>query len=141
MGKIVAIMMLVLMFVTPAFAEALDLHAMTTDELLALRNQINGILAERMASDADAIYKGRYTVGKDIKAGRYVLLFDRIADGCTYGELTIYQNQKARDNGKCTIEYLLPNVECYLDLSDGMIIEINYASGTLTGISAASWTP
>ena len=70
MKRLLVIMVMVVLFVAPTHAESIDLESMSTDELLALRNQINSILTERVASDASVIYSGNYTVGTDIKAGQ-----------------------------------------------------------------------
>lgn len=141
MKRLLVIMVMVVLFVAPTHAESIDLESMSTDELLALRNQINSILTERVASDASVIYSGNYTVGTDIKAGRYVFVFDKLVEGYTYGELIIYANAEAKTNRERILENLRIGEEYYLDLSDDMIIEISLGSGTLRGIPIRDWAP
>lgn len=142
MKKILIILMLVLLLIPSVIAESVDYNSMTTDDLLALRNQINGILIERMASDASAIYSGNYTVGVDIKAGRYVLQFDEIAEGETTGIVMLFENtDKWHNRDYISADYLRTNVEYQIVLEDSMVLEITRAKGTIRAIAKPEWAP
>lgn len=142
MKKLLATMMVVLMLVTPASAESIDLDSMSTDDLLSLRNQINNILIERMASDASSIYSGNYTVGVDIKAGRYVIKFDELAEGETTGIIwTFASPEDFKSRRYITADYLKIGVEYQVTLEDGMVLEITRAKGTIRAIAKPEWAP
>ena len=142
MKKFFVIMILVLMFVTPVLAESVDLGSMTTDDLLALRNEINDILTERIASDASVIYSGNYTVGVDIKAGRYVLQFDEIAEGETTGIVMLFEDtDKWHNRDYISADYLRTDVEYQIVLEDNMVLEITRAKGTIRAIAKPEWAP
>ena len=142
MKKVSVIMILVLMFFTPVLAESADLGSMSTDDLLVLRNEINDILEERMTSDASAIYSGNYTVGIDIKAGRYVLQFDEVAEGETTGIVMLFANADDwHSQDYISADYLRAGVEYQIVLEDGMILEITRAKGTIHAIAKPEWAP
>ena len=142
MKKIISIAILLVFVVTCSYAEELDYSSLTADELIGMRNQITAELNSRFSPDPSAIYSGNYIVGKDIKAGQYIFAYDKLAEGCTYGELLLYANEEARENRD---EYVLENlrigVEFYLNLVDGMIVEVNLGSGTLRATVTPEWAP
>ena len=142
MKKCQAIVLLIQMFAASAFAESVDLDAMSTDELLALRSQINAILTERMTSDSSAIYSGNYVVGVDIKAGMYILRFDELAEGETTGIVWLFANSEDWRNRKyISADYLTVGVDYQITLEDNMVLEITKANGSIRSIVKPDWAP
>lgn len=142
MKRLLVIMVMVVLFVATAHAESIDLESMSTDELLVLRNRINSILTERVASDTSAICSGSYTVGTDIKAGRYVLQLDELPEGETTGVVWLFANAEDQRNRKyITADYLTIGVEYQIVLEDGMVMEITRAKGTIHEIVKPDWAP
>ena len=142
MKKCLAIVLLVLMFSASAFAESIDIDAMSTDELLALRGQINAILTERMTSDSSAIYSGNYVAGVYIKAGMYILRFDELAEGETTGIVWLFANSEDwRNRNYISADYLTVGVDYQITLEDNMVLEITDASGTIRSIVKPDWAP
>lgn len=142
MKKCLAIVLSILMFAASAFAESVDLDAMSTDELLALRSQINAILTERMTSDSSAIYSGNYIVGVDIKTGMYILRFDELAEGETTGIVWLFANSEDwRNRNYISADYLTVGVDYQITLEDNMVLEITGANGTIRSIVKPDWAP
>ena len=83
------------LFATTAFAMETDLAAMSVEELRQLRSEIEAELISRGASDEDLIYKGVYTVGKDIEEGAYILSFDGAID-TVRATVTCFQTDEER---------------------------------------------
>lgn len=142
MKKFLVLMALVLMVAMPALAESVDLDSMTTDELLALRNQINDVLKERIASNASEIYSGVYTVGVDIKPGIYIIQIDELPEGETTGIVWKFANaEDQRNRNYISADYVQIGDEYQIVLEDGMVLEITRAKGTIHSIVKPEWAP
>lgn len=139
---LISILVIILMATSTAFADSIDLFSMTTDELIILRNQINDILNERIASDTSAIYSGNYAVGTDIKAGMYILQFDELAEGETTGIVWKFASEEDWRNRKyISADYLTIGNEYQIVLEDGMVLEITKAKGIIRPIVKPDWAP
>ena len=140
--KKMAVLFLALILIFPAArAEDIPISSLSTDELISLRDRINDELSLRLKDGTSAIYSGDYVVGQDIKAGQYILYFTKCAEAYGYGEIVIYANAAAREKRERSIQHPRKNVETYLNLRDGMILEIRLGSGVLQSIQTPSWTP
>ena len=72
MKKIVSLLLVFLMLAgSAAYAEGTDFSTMTTDELLALREELNTEINARIGDDNALIGDGVYVAGVDIKPGMY----------------------------------------------------------------------
>lgn len=139
---LISILVIILMATSTAFADSIDLFSMTTDELIILRNQINDILNERIASDTSVIYSGNYVVGTDIKAGMYILQFDELAEGETTGIVWKFASKEDWRNRKyISADYLTIGNEYQIVLEDGMVLEITKAKGIIRPIVKPDWAP
>ena len=150
MKRIVSLLLVFLFLAgSVASAEAFDFTAMTTDQLLALREQLNAEINTRIGDDMNLIGDGIYVVGKDIKPGMYritcaaafgngeffVNLFDSLENYHTYDQ-SRWQNASYRlfqallyEGGMCTV-----------NLTDGMAVEIYKGIGRIEAIQP-DWTP
>lgn len=68
---ILATLFFLFVFSASAMAEGIDLSAMSTDELLALREHVNTEITSRIGGDDNLIADGVYVAGEDIMPGRY----------------------------------------------------------------------
>lgn len=71
MKKVIAIVALLVLVCSVAYAEIGNLKDMTTDELIALRTSIEQELIERGETKVLKVPAGTYIVGEDIPAGKY----------------------------------------------------------------------
>lgn len=141
MKKILSWVLISVLLVLPGLAEEIDISGMTADELLTLRESINEELEQRVGSDGSEIWSGEYTVGKDILPGQYVLTLTKIVEDVN-GEVRVYRDADAYEEYDYDIAELLSKDEgYYLDLSEGMILVIEYGSGTLKSAQKPSWMP
>lgn len=68
-------LLLVLMLLIPAaLADKVDLSSMTDDEIVELCNQVASELVNRGIEKSATLPSGKYTGGKDLPAGSYVLV-------------------------------------------------------------------
>lgn len=75
MKKFIALVLALLCLSIPALAEEVDLSSMDLAALLKLHAELDSAIQEKFDCELDAngLYQGIYVVGKDIKAGRYLL--------------------------------------------------------------------
>ena len=148
MKKLVSLLLVFLLcFGASAAADGLDLSAMSTDDLLILRNQITAEISARLTDDSAMITDGLYVVGVDIKTGMYriacasddyidVMLFDSKENYQTYQKNT-YANVTYR-----LYRVTLSRGEmATVHLTDGMVLEISDGIGVITEIVKPSWAP
>lgn len=73
MKKTAALVLAILLLVSPAALAASDLSGMTVDQLLALRSGIDAELLARGELKSFSVPPGEYEVGIDFPAGKYSL--------------------------------------------------------------------
>ena len=74
MKKLLVVLVLLLVFIPSARAEqAIDLSAMSYDELVALKLQVDAEVMSRPETKEVTVPKGVYTVGLHIPAGEYTV--------------------------------------------------------------------
>jgi len=150
MRKIIALSLaLLLAFGSAAAAEGIDLAAMSTDALLALREQINAEINARIGDDNALIADGVYVAGVDIKPGMY-----RITCAAAFDDREFYVNlflsredyqtyDKSRWNNasyRFSQAVLLPGMETIVNLTEGMTIEIYNGMGRVEAVQPI-WAP
>lgn len=133
------------LFTTSAYASSVDVKSMTMDELVGLRDEIDQEINSRLGFDENKIYIGEYVVGKDIKPGRYIIVFEgnpastKDEEG---GKVLLYENQEAADDWEPFFyDFYYFGQECYVELTDGMVMSIVYASGSIRPVAKPSWAP
>lgn len=142
---LITLLVICTLFTTTVYASPVDLESMTTDELIELRNQIVQEINNRLGFDESKIYIGDYVVGEDIKAGDYIIVFnknenvERDIDG---GKVFLYANKDDFSSWKSSFhQFYYFGQECYIKLQDGMVISIANSSGTIMPASKPAWAP
>lgn len=141
MKKVLAFLLVCILFVTPVFAEGVDLSSMSVEELIQLHNQIDEILADKFKCELDVIYPGTYVVGRDIKEGRYIL--NCLKTGIVnFWIITFYENEEELENrNSLTNENLRIGDQVQINLIDGMVVEIDDGLGTISVVEKQPWEP
>ena len=141
MKKFIALVLTLLCFSIPAFAEEVDLSGMDLAALLKLHEQLDSAIQEKFDCELDAngLYQGIYVVGKDIKAGRYLLTMTTE----TYFMCHIYEDmthKEAHDGGQhetlLAVGDTLP-----LTLEDDMVLVIDQGAVSVKMVPKAEWAP
>lgn len=71
MKRILSILLVVLLFSAPAFAESLDLSSMSYEQLAELKQAVDNEYYMRPEAEPKILAPGEYVVGRDIQAGIY----------------------------------------------------------------------
>ena len=141
MKKFIALVLALLCLSVPALAEEVDLSSMDLATLLKLHAELDSAIQEKFDCELDAngLYQGIYVVGKDIKAGRYLLTMTTK----TYFMCHLYEDmthKEAHDGGQR--ETLLAVGETLqLTLEDGMVLVIDQGAVSVKMVSKADWAP
>lgn len=131
MKRFVCILMTVATLMTFAAAESIDLDAMSFDEIVGLKKQIEMKLG-------DPIHPGEYIVGVDILAGSYALtVSDVYANSFTHGYYVYDENDELK-----TYEYANHiGDSVHVTLHDGERFVIESMSALVTVEEKKSWMP
>ena len=150
MRKLITLSLIFLLaFSGSAFAEGIDMEAMSTDALLALREQLSDEINERLGDDNALIGDGVYVAGVDIKPGMY-----QITCAAAFDDREFYINlfeskenyQKYDENRWNNTSYRLFQAALHeggmatLNLTDGMTIEIYNGIGRVEAVKP-DWMP
>ena len=88
--RMVCFALVCLLLIPAARADALDLARMTNEELVAHLAEVNAEIVRRGLSKTAKLPQGKYNVGTDIPAGRYI--YTCLATGDEWGNLTVYSD-------------------------------------------------
>lgn len=134
MKRLILLVLILTMAVSPALAAGIDLSKMTDAELVELRAQIDEILDD----DSSKIYEGKYVVGTDIKPGRYKLTCYQFLNILAAMHVNLY----AADNPDERLESydIVTGSSVYVNLTEGMILTLEYGSCYIKTASA-DWAP
>lgn len=137
MKKFLGIFLVLAMFVTPAFAESMDLSSMSMDELFALRVALNSEISSRLLGETTAIYSGKYVVGEDIKPGTYVLYADMPSAKYVTIEITWPDNSH-----ESVFEQIKINESFYLNLEEDSVLSLDgIQTAHLEAVATPEWAP
>ena len=141
MKKFIALVLTLLCFSIPAFAEEVDLSGMDLAALLKLHEQLDSAIQEKFDCELDAngFYQGIYVVGKDIKAGRYLLTMTTE----TYFMCHLYEDmthKEAHDGGQHET-LLAVGDTLQLTLEDDMVLVIDQGAVSVKMVPKAEWAP
>lgn len=145
MKRFLGVLLTMLMLAVPAIAEELDLSAMSTDELIVLRDQVTSELKNRSVFDADEINEGVYVTGRDIKSGTYEFTCTSIREGSNeyYGAAIMVFPDEDSFNDMNKIKqagmHLKVDDVIAVNLVDGMVLYVSYCNGRLA-VPEHSWT-
>ena len=123
MRRIIVIVIFLVMFVVPVAAETIDFSSMTLEELLALRIDLDAEIKDRYSGTSHSIYNGTYFVGRDMKAGHYLIYNDN--PNTDYMSFTVTYPSDSSIS-KIT-EYIDHDKPYYLWLEDGCVLVIREA--------------
>jgi hypothetical protein len=132
MKRLILLVLVLTMAVSPALAAGIDLSEMTDAELVELRAQIDEILND----NGSKIYEGTYVTGTDIKPGRYELT-------CYQSTLTLMNVMLYADNTQDNMledYHLTIGSSVYVNLSEGMVLTLKLGSCYIKTASA-DWAP
>ena len=141
MKRILALVVTIMLLSTCAMAEEIDLTGMDLASLLELHKKVDAAISERMECtlNSDYMYQGVYTVGKDIKAGHYLLTsVDK-----TYFMCHLYDDaeHKAEHDGGQHETILSVGDTLSLVFEDGMVFVVDQGVVSLKMIEKPSWAP
>ena len=144
MKKVIALLLVAMLSIcSVGYAENIDFSTMTTDALLALREQLNAEINERIGDDANLIGDGVYVAGVDIKPGMY-----QITCAASFDDREFYvnlfeskENYQTYDSNRWeNSDYrfyqaaLYQGGMCTVNLTEGMTIEIYNGIGRMEAV-------
>ena len=97
MKGFLSLILVVLVFITSAMAEGLDLEGMDYDSLMKLKQAVDDELYSRPEAEPRVLYPGMYTVGQDIKAGSYQVIVAEVGDDETGSEILVYSDLTSKE--------------------------------------------
>lgn len=131
MKKVLMLVVVLALFVSPALSEAIDFTSMSLDELLVMRQSIEDEIYSRLQEGSGTIWVGAYHVGKDIKAGSYVL------SGIENTIIVhVYESEEDFANHKTSTNDFVSTTGYYLSVKEGMVIEVLIGNGYIVPASA-----
>lgn len=134
---LVLALVFLMLFSVSALGEEIDFSAMSLDELVGLRNSITVEINQRIGDyTADTMYQGDYTVGVDITTGVYLLT--AITQDAPFS-IRLYEN--ANRETIIINEHILIGNTYYLELKDGMLLDVYNGAATITPSTKPSWAP
>lgn len=133
MKRLLLLILVLTLAVSNALAAEIDLSAMTEEELIELRVQIDELLGD----SGDMIYEGTYVVGTDIKAGRYQLTCSKTG-AMHYVIARIFESTNMGQEIERHDVYLGNSI--YLNLEDGMTFVLKQGACTIQPVSS-NWAP
>ena len=127
MRKLLCLLMAILLIGTVALAESIDLSALSDDELLALKDQLDSVIYERELFSSTLFPAGLYVVGEDIKAGKYAV---HVGNADIVGHIRLYANKEdleSRDESFDLTIYPGSVQHFFVSLEDHQIMEFSFA--------------
>ena len=88
--RFVCLLLICLLLTSTAFADTVDLTAMSNEEIIELLNQVNSEIVSRGINKTATLPQGTYNAGSDIPAGKYI--FTCLAVGDDWGNVTVYSD-------------------------------------------------
>lgn len=121
-----------------SFGAEIDLKSMSLDELASLKESVIEEIETRLNLVSDTIATGVYRVGKDIKAGTFLITQEYEDKAVIY----IYESEEAKSSHNSFGSFSLKTGESStLTLSDGMVVSIEDFMGTIVEQVKPSWAP
>ena len=127
MRKIILVFLVLIMIPVIAISEQINISALSIEELIRLRNEIDNRINEILYNENDILYSGTYIVGKDIEPGAYLFtLIKSSKKGSGLLVFTSYEGYKNYDYYNQE-ELLISYEEGSLD--EGEIIHLRFSDG------------
>lgn len=122
--KKIIVLILTVMIMIPYSAFAFDFDGYSNDELIALNAELVAELVSRGIEKTATVVPGRYIVGKDIPAGKYILKNN--TDGTAYIAVFKDNLQKYKDSESVRAINLYEGRETLFSLEEGQVLEIRH---------------
>lgn len=138
MKRALVILLVMVIFCVPAFAEDIDVDSMTLDELVILRNKVVMEIRERLSDTLiDNIYPGKYVVGIDIEEGIYLIT------GMTSDpSFMMWLYEESDSKLKALFNKKIEKDDFYcLQLRNNMVLEVTSGEAMVTLLPEPSWAP
>lgn len=126
MRKFLATLLVLLLLSASAVAEGLNLEEMDDSSLLALKKAVDVEYSSRLDSEPLLLEPGTYTVGKDIKAGRWYVRVNTYKAG-TEGWATLLVSLPDRGGSLFRDSLYLNGRSTIIEVVDGYSIQIDYS--------------
>nr|DAG55577.1 MAG TPA: TRAF PROTEIN, TRAO PROTEIN, TRAN ADHESION, BACTERIAL SECRETION.5A [Bacteriophage sp.] len=129
-------------------AAAIDLEAMSLDELLELHEAIDAEIDARIGCEQETVCDGVYVAGTSIKPGTYIITCTSVNNMCMYvstfaseDDYATYKANMFAPNAPRLTQVSLTEAgqSAMVYLGEGMVMEIVGGSGTINA-AAAEWT-
>ncbi len=128
MKKLLSLMMVLFILITPAIAEGLDLEGMDYDSLMQLKRAVDAELYSRPEAEPITLAPGVYEIGKDIHQGRYFARVNSYEFGkSNSSRVSVYESNETVGNWEGLISQKWLSIEdgsTSIDLTDGAFLEI-----------------
>lgn len=86
--RLICCLLVCLLLVPAALADAIDLSALSNDEIVTLLDKVNAEVASRGINKTAKLPQGSYIGGQDLPVGKYI--FTCMATGDDWGNITVY---------------------------------------------------
>lgn len=134
MRKIILVLLpLLLILNNLAYAENINLEAMSFEDLVELHNMVDAEIDARISCNESIIPMGLYIAGKSIKAGSYTLSGNDKhygAEIATYASKELYDQAISEDDESLILYecYVSNGESAFVNLEDGMVLVVEDAS-------------
>ena len=136
MKRITALLFSLLLMITPAFAEGIDIESMDLTALFALREKIDNRIQE-LVTDSYAnsiVYQGGvYIVGTDIQPGKYLLHCNLSRNDPNRSDFycTVYDGPSWRESEKRMSQECNAGETVLIELEEGMTFEVELGQAVI----------
>ncbi len=137
----VLVVLLLVSIAIPVLAstDGFDLSSMSLEDLLGLRNAVDEEIRTRVSQPSAALYNGKYTVGKDVRSGRFMLTVIQPVVDEWDDEAYVYIEFADGEHDTLSLH---AGESTILDLTEGAVITVkDVISATLTEVPQASYAP
>ncbi len=128
MKRFLAILVLVLLVVSSAAAEDIDLSGLSFDQLVQLQSRITMEMMQRDEWQEVTVPAGVYMVGRDIPAGKWEVTATQFLSYLTYGkELKEDNKNEVAHTGHYTWKYCKEGEPYIFEFEDGYYVQLDDA--------------
>lgn len=131
MKKFLSVLLALLMIGSVALCESIDLTAMSDEDLLALKAQLDSVLEDKGLLEKE-ITAGIYSVGTYFEPGGYD--FTVHGEGYVWAYIGVFNSEADIYDDKAVTSFCLtePEQTYHFDFVEGQFVEITVPGGTCT---------
>ena len=141
MKRMLVLMLIMVMTASSVLAEEIDFANMDLADLLALHERLDEAIQDAFECELDEnnLYQGVYVVGKDIKAGYYLLT----SLNKTYFMCHLYENEAHKEKHEGGQHETLLNIGDTLSIhfEDGMVFVVDQGVVAVKESENPQWAP